>query len=109
MIKPLLSGRGGQWALRTGFLVWLVFLAAHIAVLKGHEIATLDYVSKLRESRDLDRKNIVFVSIDSEDFKDIFKSRNPLNPDEVIRAVRKIASARPALIAVDLDTTDKRY
>ena len=90
-------------------VLWLIFLVEHVAVLQGHEIMSLDYFSRLRVPRSIDKSNIVVVAIDSDDFKNIFQSQSPLNPDKVIETIRKIATAKPSVIAVALDTSNPRY
>jgi CHASE2 domain-containing sensor protein len=101
--------RKSKWAFWAGMVLWLVFLVEHLPVLQGHEIMSLDYVSRLRQPRSLDRSGIVLVSIDSDDFKNIFQSQSPLNPDKVIQTIQKIATAQPRVIAVALDTSKLRY
>lgn len=101
--------RRGKWAFWAGMVLWLVFLVEHVSVLQGHQIMSLDYISRLREPRSMDKSDIVLVSIDSDDFKNIFQGQSPLNPDKVIEAVQKIATAKPRVIAVALDTSNPRY
>jgi len=57
----------------------------------------------------LTSKYVYIVGITSSDYESLFNERSPLNPEEVLRLINAIADGRPALIAVDLDTTDPRF
>lgn len=105
----LLSGRRGKKFFWAGLVLWLAFLVEHLDVLQGHEIVSLDYLSRLHQPRNLADSHMAFVSIDSDDFEKLFKGKSPLDPALVITIVREIASAEPSVIVVDLDTTDPDY
>jgi CHASE2 domain-containing sensor protein len=105
----MMATRKKKWFASAGLLLWIIFLIKHVSVLHGHEIASLDYFTHLREPRNWDSSNIVLLSITDDDYEKIFKESNPLNPDKIIKMLSIIASAKPAVIAVDVDTTNEHY
>jgi CHASE2 domain-containing sensor protein len=97
-----------RWFTGIGLLIWIIFLVQHISVLQGHEIASLDYFSRLHPPRPLADSKIVMVSITEDDYHKIGGDQ-PLAPEKILEAVNVIASANPAVIAVDLDTSSPSY
>jgi CHASE2 domain-containing sensor protein len=69
----------------------------------------LDRVLELNQSRQSDR--VVLIPITDADYENpqYFNATSPLDPQKVLEAVNYLAQARPAVIGVDLDTSDKRY
>jgi CHASE2 domain-containing sensor protein len=69
----------------------------------------LDRVLELNVSPQSNR--VVLIPITDADYESpqYFKATSPLDPRLILEAVDYLAQARPAVIGVDLDTTDKRY
>jgi CHASE2 domain-containing sensor protein len=69
----------------------------------------LDRVLELNHSRQSDR--VVLIPITDADYENpqYFNATSPLDPQKVLEAVDYLARARPAVIGIDLDTSDKRY
>jgi CHASE2 domain-containing sensor protein len=52
------------------------------------------------------QKNIFILEITQEDYRQAFHSTSPLDPRLVVRLITNLREAGPAVIAVDLDTSD---
>lgn len=109
MKKRVLSGTRGRVVFWAGLLLWLAFFVEHLDVWQGHEILSLDYLSRLHRPQDLDALGIVFVSIDSDDFKKFSMGEKRLPPAKVMDTIGRIACGEPLVIAVVLDTTNPDY
>ena len=109
MKKHVLSGTRGRVVFWAGLLLWLAFFVEHLDVWQGHEILSLDYLSRFHDPRDLETRDIVFVSIDSDDFQTFSKGESHLPPETVMETIARIACAEPLVIAVALDTTNPKY
>lgn len=102
-------GRGfGRHYLRA--LPWIivftlsVHVLEHVGALVGAETVWLDTL--LRQSRRQMSQDIFIVEISESDYRSLFRSTSPLDPRPVVALVRTILTASPAVVAVDLDTSD---
>ncbi|MGO9600628.1 MAG: CHASE2 domain-containing protein [Isosphaeraceae bacterium] len=84
-----------------------VLLLEHWGWLAGFENTALD--SFLLASRSRPSKDIYIVDITEDDYRDMFRSRSPLNAAEIQRILTLIQQAGPSVIAVDLDTSSSEY
>ncbi len=83
----------------------------HLGWLRGFEMAALDSWARVRlhlaEPRE--SSNIIIVTISDDDYKDIFASKSPLAADGVAGLINAISAAQPAVLGVDLDTSDEVF
>ena len=88
-------------------LVSLITACIHsFGWLRPFESTTLDTLITLNP---VSAKHVFIVEIDNADYKSIFGSRSPLDPEKVTRLVSAIAAGEPKVIVVDLDTSDDRF
>lgn len=109
MKKRAFLGRRGHVVFWAGVVLWLAFFAEHVDVWQGHELISLEYLSRLTRPQDLDQQSIVFVSIDRSDVKTLFKGDSHPQPNKVMATIKSIALAEPKVIVVAIATTDSEY
>jgi CHASE2 domain-containing sensor protein len=91
-------------------LLWIAVLAYAVfrleasGMLKGFDTAGLD--SFLRVHTRLMSNNIIVVEITDQDYAQMFGSRSPLCRNGLLRLVANVKSYEPAVVGVDIDTSD---
>src|SRR6266403_2545948 len=91
----------------TGFTIFLEYAGW----LKGFELAALDSWTRARLHlfQPSVSKNIIIVSITDQDYQDIFAATSPLDAKGLEGVIKAIASGKPAVIGIDIDTSDKAF
>lgn len=74
---------------------------------QGLESPSLDSFLLLNEPTEA--AHVVIVGIDEADYRDLFKGSSPLDPEKVRRIIEVVAAGDPAVIGVDLDSSDGRF
>jgi CHASE2 domain-containing sensor protein len=79
--------------------------------LRGFEHAAIDawLRARLNLTPPPTSNQIVIVSITERDYNDIFQARSPLKKDALKEIITAIASAKPATIGIDLDTSAEEF
>lgn len=85
----------------------ITFLLGQFGLLSRYETTVLDTWLKLKMPRDVEE--LVVVEIPDEDYAAIFHQTSPLDPGALHELIDCIAKGRPALIAVDIDTSAPAY
>ena len=83
----------------TGFIVILQTQGCF----NGFENATLDWWLRLKIPRQT--SNVIIVEITNDNFKHLFKSNSPLDPEVLHQIISGIVSGQPRVVGVDLDTS----
>jgi CHASE2 domain-containing sensor protein len=52
---------------------------------------------------------VAIVDIDDEDYRDLFGSTSPLNPERLQELITEIAKGDPAVIGIDIDTSSSQF
>jgi CHASE2 domain-containing sensor protein len=84
-----------------------VFAAELLGWLSWLERDALDIFLRARPVRFSER--IYLVEVNEDDYRTVFGARSPLDPDALKRVLTKIEAAKPAVIGVDLDTSDAQF
>jgi CHASE2 domain-containing sensor protein len=77
-----------------------------VETLLGVENLVRDGVLSLAGAKQTDSRQIVIVAIDDDEHDRLFKGNIPAAADELRKTIERIADAGPALIAVDIETSD---
>lgn len=79
--------------------------------LRGFERAALDtwLRTRLHIKPHAESNDMVIVGITDKDYKDIFSSKSPLDKGALEELINTIASVNPAVIGVDIDTSDEQF
>lgn len=85
----------------------LMFLFEQQGCMRSWEMAGLDSFVRFNAPRYSD--DIVVVEITDDDYAREFQSRSPLDAGRLAALVANIHSAHPALIVLDIDTSDKSF
>jgi CHASE2 domain-containing sensor protein len=85
----------------------IMFLLEQRGCLHRMEMAGLD--SFVRFKAPEYSNEIVVVEITDEDYEKTFHSTSPLDADSLARLISNIRSARPKLVAIDIDTSDQSF
>jgi CHASE2 domain-containing sensor protein len=91
----------------TIFLALMMAGLEHLGVLRGFESYALDAMLRSRTTQPV--SNLVIVTIDDQDYRDIFGGTSPVNPDRLEEVLRAIADGQPRVIGVDLDTSAPQF
>lgn len=93
--------------LSTGFTI----LLEYAGWLRGFELAALDSSmrARLHLAQPKVSRNIIIVTISDEDYRYIFAAKSPLDARGVEELIKAISSAQPAVLAVDIDTSDEAF
>jgi CHASE2 domain-containing sensor protein len=75
--------------------------------LRGFETTALD--TWLRLLKPIKPQFVCVVTINDDDYLRIFGGKSPLNPETVMALLRAIADGKPAVIGVDIDTSDAQW
>jgi CHASE2 domain-containing sensor protein len=75
--------------------------------LRGFETTALDTWLRLRKP--IKPKFVCIVTINEDDYLRIFGRKSPLDPKTVTTLIRAIADGKPAVIGVDIDTSDPEW
>jgi CHASE2 domain-containing sensor protein len=86
----------------------LNFALANLGLLQPLELSVLDTLLRIRATRP-DSKQLVIVSITNSDYEKLFKSTSPLDPSRLQGIIQAVASGKPRVIGVDIDTSDSRF
>lgn len=87
--------------------VLLVFLFSHLSAL--HKLQTVVQDTRMRLNAPPKSSDVVVVRITTEDYLSIFKGRSPLDPAKLEQLIRAIASGKPKIIGMDIDTTSRLF
>jgi CHASE2 domain-containing sensor protein len=79
----------------------------HAGWLRGFETTTLD--TWLRLQKPIKPQFVCVVTINEDDYRTIFDGKSPLRPEAVMTLIRAIADGKPAVIGVDIDTSDAQW
>jgi CHASE2 domain-containing sensor protein len=89
-------------------LIWmLTFVVERLGWLHGLEMAGLDSFVRQQDETPSDR--IYAVKITDDDYQQFFNSTSPLNADKLGTLIRRILMGEPAVLGVDIDTSDRRF
>lgn len=101
----------GRRVLRTAplmfLLIILVIAFGRLGVLHKFETMALDTETRLNPVPA--ESEVAIVNIVDADYEHLFESKSPLQPDRLHGLIDAIASAQPAVIGVDIDTSDKQF
>jgi CHASE2 domain-containing sensor protein len=86
-------------------LVTLVF--EHAGWLRSFETTALDTWLRLRKP--INPQFVCVVTINDDDYLRIFGGKSPLDPKTVMTLVSAVADGNPAVIGVDIDTSDAQW
>jgi CHASE2 domain-containing sensor protein len=89
------------------FITGLMFLLEHQGCTSSWEMAGLDSFVRFNAPRYSD--DIVVVEITDDDYEHQFQSRSPLDAARLAALLGAIHSAHPALIVLDIDTSDASF
>ncbi len=87
--------------------IFLTLLYSNASVFRKLETAALDFRMRAREPTG--DSNVAIVTITNEDYQQFFSGKSPLDPIVVNRIIAAIASARPKVIGVALDTSPETF
>ena len=88
--------------------IWLMtLLFAHLGILHKLEPAVMD--AQMRLTKAPDDSPVSIVSIDDDDYRNLFKAQSPLRPEALAALIDAIAAGDPAVIVVDIDTSDSQF
>ena len=88
--------------------IWLMtLLFAHLGILHKLEPAVMD--AQMRLTQAPEDSFVSIVSIDDDDYRNLFKGRSPLLPEPLAALIDAIAAGDPAVIVVDVDTSDSQF
>lgn len=76
-------------------------------LLGGFESAALDMWLQVKAPRPVG--DLVIVTIDDTDYKDLFGKKSPLAPDKVQELIAAVVAGGPSAVGVDLDTSEEEY
>lgn len=82
-------------------------MAEHAGWLRGFETTALDTWLRLRKP--IKPQFVCIVTITDEDYRRIFGGKSPLSPETVMSLVGAVADGKPAVIGVDMDTSDTQW
>jgi CHASE2 domain-containing sensor protein len=85
----------------------LTLVLEHVGWLRGFETTALD--AWLRLLKPIRPQFVSVVTITEEDYRRIFDGKSPLNPQTVMTVIGAIADGSPAVIGVDIDTSDAQW
>jgi CHASE2 domain-containing sensor protein len=91
-------------------LPWIIIFTLAVQALEhwgafaGFEMVGLDTILRLAPRQI--SQDIFIVEISDTDYKNLFRATSPLEPPKIVALVRSILSANPAVVGVDLDTSD---
>ena len=89
-------------------IVTLITLALeYVGWLRGFETTTLD--TWLRLQKPIKPKFVCVVAINEDDYLHIFGAKSPLDPKTVMTLISAIADGKPAVVGVDVDTSDAQW
>jgi CHASE2 domain-containing sensor protein len=89
-------------------LIWAAtFVAERLGWLHGLEMAGLDSFVRQQDETLSDR--IYVVKITDDDYQQFFNSTSPLNADKLGTLIHRILTGEPAVLGVDIDTSDRRF
>ena len=89
------------------FITGFMFLLEHQGCTNSWEMAGLDSFVRFSSPRYSD--DIVVVEITDDDYARQFQSRSPLNAERLGALLTAIHSAHPALMVLDIDTSDPSF
>jgi len=89
------------------FITGLMFLLEHQGCTRSWEMAGLDSFVRFSAPRYSD--DILVVEITDDDYEHEFQSRSPLNADRLGALLTAIHGAHPALMVLDIDTSDESF
>jgi CHASE2 domain-containing sensor protein len=85
-------------------LTCLIYALGTSGMLKGFDAAALDTFLRV-PSREASN-NVTIVEIGDKDYREMFLNRSPLCRDRLLQLVARVRSYKPAVIGVDVDTSD---
>jgi CHASE2 domain-containing sensor protein len=74
---------------------------------KGFETYALDSLLRIKSSQGT--SNVVIVTIDDQDYRDLFGGTSPLDPAPLHSLLSAIETGQPRVIGVDIDTSEPRF
>jgi len=85
----------------------LTLALEHLGFLNAFESFALDSLVVLRGQKP--PSNVFIVTIDDEDYQQVFKGKSPLNTETLHRVLLAIAAGKPRVIGVDLESSDPSF
>jgi CHASE2 domain-containing sensor protein len=90
-----------------GALVILTWVFGHSGIV--HKLETVVTDAEMRLNASPKDSAVAIVDIDDEDYRDLFGSISPLNPEQLQKLVGEIAKGDPAVIGIDIDTSSSQF
>lgn len=73
------------------------------------EVERTAFDMQMRSNAPREGSPVVVIRITDNDYRTYFNKQSPLNPDALVRIIGAIAEADPAVIGVDIDTSDSSF
>jgi CHASE2 domain-containing sensor protein len=105
--RPTFLKRLGRAFPVIGVLVLMTWVFGHTGIL--HKLQTVVSDAKMRLNAGPTDSPVAIVDIDDSDYRDLFGGTSPLNPHELRRLLLAVAKGKPAVIGVDIDTSDAKF
>jgi CHASE2 domain-containing sensor protein len=90
-----------------GALAILTWVFGHLGVI--HKLETVVTDAEMRLNGPPKDSTVAIVDLDDEDYRDIFGSTSPLNPERLQKLISQIAKGEPAVIGIDIDTSSSQF
>ena len=90
--------------------IWLMtLLLAHLGILHKLEPAVMD--AQMRLTKAPEDSDVSIVSIDDDDYRNpkLFDGKSPLRTERLAALIDAIAAGDPAVIVIDIDTSDSQF
>jgi CHASE2 domain-containing sensor protein len=89
------------------FTLLLIFLFSRLGVLHKLQTAVLD--TRMRLAAAPVRSEVAIVEITDDDYRTVFGGKSPLDPAKLQLLINAVASGRPKIIGVDIDTSAPQF
>src|SRR5258708_7879318 len=89
----------------SGFVLGL----EHFGMLARFENWGAQFFSAIQPLRDQGNLQIILITQEDYQAKDLFAGVSPLNPEILQKILKKISIGRPAVLAIDLDTSAESF
>jgi CHASE2 domain-containing sensor protein len=84
-------------------MIVLMAVLEHLGWLRGFETAALD--SMLRLHSVAPKSNVLLVTIDDQDYRELFGGVSPLQSERLLEVLQAVQAGKPRVIGVDVETS----